>query len=66
MLANVVPVNDIPVPAEYVVFVSVAEIVPFPAIAIFVPAVRAATTFVVSVTSAEASMPLSLLFSAVV
>jgi len=42
------------------VFVSVAEIVPSDAIAILLPAVKAATTLVVSVTSAEASIAFNL------
>ena len=46
------------------VFVSVDEIVPLAAIATLVPAVRAATTLVVSVTSADASMPSNLVPSA--
>ena len=42
---------------------SVAEIVPSAAIATFVPAVKAATTFAVSVTFADVSIPSSLLLS---
>ena len=45
---------------------SVADIVPLPAIAMLVPAVRAATTLVVSVTSADASIPFSLEWSSLV
>ena len=41
------------------VFVSVADIVPLAAICTFVPAVRAATTFAVSVTSALFSTPVA-------
>ena len=48
------------------VVVSVELIVPSAAICTLVPAVRAPTTFAVSVTSAEASIPVSLVFSAVV
>ena len=47
-------------------FVSVEAIVPPADIVIFVPAVRAATTLVESVTSALASIAFSLLWSAFV
>ena len=46
--------------------VSVEDIVPLAAIATLVPAVRAATTLVVSVTSALASIAFSLVWSALV
>ena len=49
-----------PSPTAYVVFVSVEEIVPFTEIVTLDPAVKAATTFAVSVTSAKASMLSSL------
>ena len=47
-------------------FVSVELTVPSAAIATLVPAVKAATTLVVSVTSAEASTPSNLVFNALV
>ena len=50
------PLKVKPVPPEYCVFVSVEDIVPLPAIAMLFPAVRAATTLAVSVTSADDSI----------
>ena len=61
---KVVPLNVRPVPPEYVVFVSVALIVPSPAMVILLPAVKAATTLVVVVTSAPSSMLSNLVSSA--